>query len=113
MISDFDFTLSRFVDKNNERCESMHSVFGVATEMTNPELWIDIKALKDKYIQIEYVFLKHTNFYPSSMLITGNKNDYCKTLNRRTRFSIFQSSSQDTFLLGGFTVNTMVKCLLL
>jgi hypothetical protein len=53
VISDFDFTLSRFSDPDGERCESMHSVFGVATEMTNPELWTDIKALKDKYIQIE------------------------------------------------------------
>lgn len=32
----------------------MHSVFGVATEMTNPELYKEIEDLKEKYIKIEY-----------------------------------------------------------
>lgn len=42
------------MDANGEKCSTMHSVFGVATEMTNPELWTDIASLKEKYIQIEY-----------------------------------------------------------
>lgn len=32
----------------------MHSVFGVATEMTNPELKKEIMDLKNKYIKIEF-----------------------------------------------------------
>jgi HAD superfamily hydrolase (TIGR01544 family) len=54
VISDFDFTLSRFVDSEGKQCGSMHSVFSVATQQVNPQLYEQIEALKDKFIKIEF-----------------------------------------------------------
>ncbi|KAH7680145.1 Protein F25B5.3 c, partial [Aphelenchoides avenae] len=54
VISDFDYTLSRYKSKDGERCWTTHGVFESATEQFSPELKAKFDELKTKYIPIEY-----------------------------------------------------------
>ncbi|KAK0425886.1 hypothetical protein QR680_009440 [Steinernema hermaphroditum] len=54
VISDFDYTLSRFIDANGERCWTTHGVFDNAAMEMDPTLGQKFVALKEKYLPIEF-----------------------------------------------------------
>ncbi|KAJ1348955.1 hypothetical protein KIN20_004363 [Parelaphostrongylus tenuis] len=54
VISDFDFTLTRFLDEHNERCLSSHSVLDHLLIVMHPELEEKIQRRNAKYMAIEY-----------------------------------------------------------
>lgn len=54
VISDFDYTLSRYEDSRGRRCWTTHGVFDNCTKQTDPELAGKFQALKDKYYPIEF-----------------------------------------------------------
>jgi len=53
VISDFDFTLSRYKDANGEICSSSHGVFDTAAKENDKTLYEKIYAMKEKYRAIE------------------------------------------------------------
>ncbi|WKX91844.1 hypothetical protein Q1695_010124 [Nippostrongylus brasiliensis] len=52
VISDFDYTLSRFEDSQGRRCWTTHGVFDNCTKQFDPELAQKFQRLKDKYFPI-------------------------------------------------------------
>ncbi|TKR92945.1 hypothetical protein L596_007495 [Steinernema carpocapsae] len=54
VISDFDYTLSRFKDVNGERCWTTHGVFDDAAMKMDPTLGQKFVDLKAKYLPIEF-----------------------------------------------------------
>uniref|UniRef100_A0A1I7ZKA5 5'-nucleotidase n=1 Tax=Steinernema glaseri TaxID=37863 RepID=A0A1I7ZKA5_9BILA len=54
VISDFDYTLSRFVDKSGARCWTTHGVFDNAALEMDPTLGQKFIDLKEKYLPIEF-----------------------------------------------------------
>ncbi|VDL72829.1 unnamed protein product [Nippostrongylus brasiliensis] len=54
VISDFDYTLSRFEDSQGRRCWTTHGVFDNCTKQFDPELAQKFQRLKDKYFPIEF-----------------------------------------------------------
>jgi hypothetical protein len=53
LISDFDFTLSRY-HNNGQLCATTHGLFVQIAEQTNPEFLRQIHDLRNKYVPIEY-----------------------------------------------------------
>uniref|UniRef100_A0A0N4ZH75 5'-nucleotidase n=1 Tax=Parastrongyloides trichosuri TaxID=131310 RepID=A0A0N4ZH75_PARTI len=54
VISDFDYTLSRYKDIKGELCWTTHQMFSDCTKTLYPELSDKLMAMKEKYIPIEY-----------------------------------------------------------
>ncbi|VDN06917.1 unnamed protein product [Thelazia callipaeda] len=54
VISDFDYTLSRFHDAEGKSCCTTHGVFDVAAQTVSKELETVLKNLKSKYLPIEF-----------------------------------------------------------
>ncbi|KAL6730909.1 hypothetical protein Aduo_001831 [Ancylostoma duodenale] len=54
IISDFDYTLSRFEDSRGTRCWTTHGVFDNCTKQVDPELANKFERLKEKYFPIEF-----------------------------------------------------------
>ncbi|ETN68497.1 Pyrimidine 5'-nucleotidase [Necator americanus] len=54
IISDFDYTLSRFEDPGGGRCWTTHGVFDNCTKQYDPELANKFEHLKEKYFPIEF-----------------------------------------------------------
>lgn len=54
MITDFDYTLSRFCDEQGERCWTTHGIFDFEVRQVSPELAEELEALRSKYVPIEY-----------------------------------------------------------
>ncbi|VDM76334.1 unnamed protein product, partial [Strongylus vulgaris] len=52
VISDFDYTLSRFEDAHGGRCWTTHNVFDYCTREFDPKLAAKFKLLWDKYFPI-------------------------------------------------------------
>lgn len=54
MVSDFDYTLSRFHDAEGKSCLTTHGVFDSAAWTVSHELGIVLERLKAKYLPIEF-----------------------------------------------------------
>uniref|UniRef100_A0A0K0ECN8 5'-nucleotidase n=1 Tax=Strongyloides stercoralis TaxID=6248 RepID=A0A0K0ECN8_STRER len=54
VISDFDFTLSKYIDKDGNRCWATHGVFDSGATKVYPDLTKKLQHLKEKYIKIEF-----------------------------------------------------------
>lgn len=54
VISDFDFTLSKYHDKDGNRCWATHGVFDSGANKIYPDLTERLQRLKEKYIKIEF-----------------------------------------------------------
>uniref|UniRef100_F1KY13 5'-nucleotidase n=1 Tax=Ascaris suum TaxID=6253 RepID=F1KY13_ASCSU len=54
VISDFDYTLSRFHDASGVKCWTTHGVFDAASEIVSSELGRKVALLKAKYLPIEF-----------------------------------------------------------
>lgn len=54
MISDFDYTITRYHDEDNNKCWTTHGVFDSATEFLSPFVTEELQKLKRKYLPIEY-----------------------------------------------------------
>uniref|UniRef100_A0A0K0F6T0 5'-nucleotidase n=1 Tax=Strongyloides venezuelensis TaxID=75913 RepID=A0A0K0F6T0_STRVS len=54
VISDFDFTLSKYSDKDGNRCWATHGVFDSGAKKVYPDLTERLQRLKEKYIKIEF-----------------------------------------------------------
>ncbi|KAE9418134.1 hypothetical protein Angca_008289, partial [Angiostrongylus cantonensis] len=54
VISDFDYTLSKFEDNQGRKCWTTHGVFDNCVKQVDPELANKFQALKDKYFPIEF-----------------------------------------------------------
>uniref|UniRef100_A0AC35U2F1 5'-nucleotidase n=1 Tax=Rhabditophanes sp. KR3021 TaxID=114890 RepID=A0AC35U2F1_9BILA len=54
VISDFDYTLSRFSDEEGNKCWSTHGIFDIGARKNYPEFCAELSELKDKYIKIEF-----------------------------------------------------------
>ncbi|EPB65301.1 HAD hydrolase, family IE, partial [Ancylostoma ceylanicum] len=54
IISDFDYTLSRFEDAGGTRCWTTHGVFDNCAKQVDPELANKFERLKEKYFPIEF-----------------------------------------------------------
>uniref|UniRef100_A0A0N4ZET7 5'-nucleotidase n=1 Tax=Parastrongyloides trichosuri TaxID=131310 RepID=A0A0N4ZET7_PARTI len=54
VISDFDFTLSKYSDKDGNRCWATHGVFDSGAKKVYPDLTERLQKLKDKFIKIEF-----------------------------------------------------------
>uniref|UniRef100_A0A7E4UMG3 5'-nucleotidase n=1 Tax=Panagrellus redivivus TaxID=6233 RepID=A0A7E4UMG3_PANRE len=54
VISDFDFTLSRYKDNTGQRCLTTHGVFDDCTKELYPKLAEELGILVKKYIPIEF-----------------------------------------------------------
>ncbi|CAJ0930030.1 unnamed protein product, partial [Mesorhabditis belari] len=54
VISDFDYTLSRAIDDNGERCHTTYGVFDVFVDEIRPGLSQTLKDLKNLYYPIEF-----------------------------------------------------------
>ncbi|KAJ1368952.1 hypothetical protein KIN20_030318 [Parelaphostrongylus tenuis] len=54
VITDFDYTLSKFEDNREGRCWTTHGVFDNCVRQINPDLAKKFQLLKDKYLPIEF-----------------------------------------------------------
>uniref|UniRef100_A0A0N5B9Y2 5'-nucleotidase n=1 Tax=Strongyloides papillosus TaxID=174720 RepID=A0A0N5B9Y2_STREA len=54
VISDFDYTLSRYYDEQGDNCWTTHQLFVNCTETLYPELSEKLMIMKKKYIPIEF-----------------------------------------------------------
>lgn len=54
MVSDFDYTLSRFHDAEGKSCLTTHGVFDNAAWTVSRELGVVLEKLKTKYLPIEF-----------------------------------------------------------
>ncbi|VDM59610.1 unnamed protein product [Angiostrongylus costaricensis] len=54
VISDFDYTLSKFEDNRGRKCWTTHGVFDNCVKQIDPELANKFQALRDKYFPIEF-----------------------------------------------------------
>ncbi|VDN58109.1 unnamed protein product [Dracunculus medinensis] len=54
VISDFDYTITRYHDEDNNKCWTTHGVFDSATEFLSPFVTEELQKLKRKYLPIEY-----------------------------------------------------------
>lgn len=54
VISDFDYTLSRFEDSKGRRCWTTHGVFDNCSKQIDPKLAMKFQLLKEKYYPIEF-----------------------------------------------------------
>ncbi|VDO11230.1 unnamed protein product [Haemonchus placei] len=54
VISDFDYTLSRFEDNLGGRCWTTHGVFDNCSKQVDPELALKLQRLKERYFPVEF-----------------------------------------------------------
>ncbi|KAK6047573.1 Pyrimidine 5'-nucleotidase, partial [Cooperia oncophora] len=54
VISDFDYTLSRYEDSLGRRCWTTHGVFDNCSKQVDPELSLKLQRLKEKYFPVEF-----------------------------------------------------------
>ncbi|KAK5980117.1 hypothetical protein GCK32_008933, partial [Trichostrongylus colubriformis] len=54
VISDFDYTLSRYEDSLGKRCWTTHGVFDNCSKSVDPELALKLQKLKEKYFPVEF-----------------------------------------------------------
>ncbi|XGW23369.1 hypothetical protein V3C99_005535 [Haemonchus contortus] len=54
VISDFDYTLSRFEDNLGGRCWTTHGVFDNCSKQVDPELASKLQRLKERYFPVEF-----------------------------------------------------------
>ncbi|VDM79177.1 unnamed protein product, partial [Strongylus vulgaris] len=54
IISDFDYTLSRFEDSRGSRCWTTHGVFDNCAKEFDPKLADKFESLREKYFPIEF-----------------------------------------------------------
>ncbi|KJH42950.1 HAD hydrolase, family IE [Dictyocaulus viviparus] len=54
VVSDFDYTLSKFEDTQGRRCWTTHGVFDNCVKQIDEDLAVKFQLLKDKYFPIEF-----------------------------------------------------------